>query len=100
MTLFCFQVDNATVDPIPQDATIVRSEEAQLWAIMAEGVMLIDCLDFVSAVSSLMAVYYAFNLQYPKNGEKSLSFIQQGLCDIEVGKCSQAVKTLIRDMTV
>ncbi len=57
--------------------------EADLFAIMADGIKVCESNTPAKAIKSLMAIFYVFNIAYPTKVTSTLSFIQKILLNVQ-----------------
>ena len=53
--------------------------ETQNCTVMVEGVVVGYAANFLEAIGIILSTYYVFNIAYPKEIEKSLTFLQKVL---------------------
>ena len=62
---------------------MVETDSAYQFAIACEGQVLLMCEDLQTAIIDLIAVYFSFDMSYPKQLYPVLLFMQHHVCNIK-----------------
>lgn len=85
------------VDPVTSPY-IIRCNEMQYY-IIAEKVMYMEVGSFYKALMSILALYYVYDLVYPKQCQNTLLFLEKFIFEISSGpKLSGAALATVTDI--
>ncbi len=94
----CMENMDKTKGVLSPHAVLVQEEDMS-WSIMGENVLLVNNMDFVTGVISLICMYYVCDLQYCKYGIKCMTFLQQALAEIpNANKIPNSVLKVLNEM--
>lgn len=70
------------------------------YTIVVDGHFALKAKTFTRAVKLLFASYYVFNICYPKELVNTLTFLQQAILNLDGGKRSNKVVSLLAKVTM
>lgn len=83
-------VEEAELSPHP-----VLVETSPGWCIMGENELLLENLDFMTAVSCLISLYYIFDINYHPLGQKCMIFLAVAVAGISY---TQSLPVKVRNL--